>query len=128
MSLQLNVLKNHKKVTSLYFALLCGAVIAAGWENAPVMLYGHSHSSVAGEQQCQEWRTYPHEPYLITQIFIAREKMHWIRIQLCPADVHSSEKPLFISPIAQISQSGNFHRQSIFYILLLINYVLYQYI
>lgn len=28
-SLPLNALKNHKKVTSLYLALLCGAVIAA---------------------------------------------------------------------------------------------------
>jgi len=77
MLLPLNALKNHKKVTSLYLALLCGAVSAAVWPSAsnyrlyeslkmhqwcfdwhltfPLLL------RLAGEQQCHEWITYPHK-------------------------------------------------------------------
>lgn len=137
--LPLNTLKNHKKVTSLYLALLCGAVIAAVWPSASN--YRLYESLKKMHQWCFDWHlTFPTptphlqgggttmswvndistiKPYLKTHIFIAQEKMHWIRIQFCPTDVHSSEKKShFISPIAHNSQFGSFHRQSIFHILL----------
>ena len=65
--------------------------------------HSHSHSSLPGEQQCHEWITYPHKPYLKIHIFIAQEKMHWIRIQFCPTDVHSSEKSLCFPHSTQLS-------------------------
>lgn len=75
------------------------------------------HLSCGGNNNVMsEWHIHI-KPYLKTHIFIAQEKMHWIRIQFCPTDVHSSEKSHFISPIAHDSQFGSFHRWSIFHIL-----------
>lgn len=120
MLLPLNAWKNHKKVMSLYLALLYGAVSAAGWPSASNnRLYesfckrtgdaltdtwhSHSHSSLAGEQQCHDWITYPHKTLSIIHIFIAQEKMHWIRMRFCPTDVHSSEKSLYFPHSTEIS-------------------------
>lgn len=109
----MNALKNHEKVTSLYLCPIvwscdCGCVTPLSLKkkkkNAPVMLWLASDTPTPtprslGEQQCHEWMTYPHKnPYLKIHIFIAQEKMHWIRIQFCPTDVHSSEKISFHFP------------------------------
>lgn len=81
-------------------------------KNAPVILWlapdiPTPTPHLWGEQQCHEWTTYPHKTLPKKKkkphTFIAQEKMHWIRIQFCPTDVHSSEKSLHFPHSTQLS-------------------------